>query len=171
LIFAFGNQINAIVPSAVAGRETTALSIVTPTGTLTGPTLRVVPTLPQVFGDLHGYATAVNQDGTLNSSTNPAAPNSIVAIWLTGGGSQSYIPDDIVNSTNLRQNPYPVSILTANQQLPFPVLTSVEVLYAGDAPTLPSGVIQVNFLLPPWAGSIYQVQIGSATATFNLWVK
>jgi uncharacterized protein (TIGR03437 family) len=148
LLYAGPTQINAIVPAA-AGRETTTISIVTPTGTIAGPTLSIVPTLPEVFANIEGYATAVNQDGTLNSAAHPAPANSIVSIWLTGGGAQSYTPDNTINAS-LRGNPYPVSILASNSLVPFPELTSLEVLYAGDAPGQPSGVIQVNFLLPNW---------------------
>jgi uncharacterized protein (TIGR03437 family) len=171
LLYAGPTQINAIVPTETVARETTTISIVTPTGTITGPTFAVVPTLPEVFANIEGYAAAVNQDGTLNSYNNLAQPNSIVSIWLTGGGAQSYTPDNTVN-TSLRGNPYPVSILASNPQVPFPELTSLEVLYAGDAPGQPSGVIQVNFLLPKWfTGNSYQVQIGAATETFSIWAQ
>jgi uncharacterized protein (TIGR03437 family) len=168
LIYAGASQINTIVPAAVSDRATTTISIVTPAGSIAGPTLPVVATQPVVFESTLGWAMAVNQDATLNSPVNPAAPGSIVAIWLTGGGAQDYTPDNLINSQPLRQNPYPVSVLTTNTSVPFPTLTSIEVLYAGDAPDLPSGVIQVNFLLPPWAGEQYQVQIGAASASFNL---
>ena len=164
LLYAGPTQINVIVPAATAGRETTAISIVTPNGTFTGPVLPVVATQPQLF------PAALNQDGTINSFANPAPLNSIVAIWLTGGGAQSYTPDNMI-ATQLRGNPYPVSILTTNSQLPFPVPTSLEVLYAGDAPGQPSGVTQVNFLLPSWFSTSYEVQIGDATAGFTIWVK
>jgi len=93
---------------------------VTPTGTLTGPTIPLVPTAAQVFENANGDATA---------------------------------------------------ILTTDSQLPFPEPTSLEVLYAGDAPAQPADVIQVNFLLPPWFAGLFQVQIGTASASFHLWVR
>jgi uncharacterized protein (TIGR03437 family) len=95
----------------------------------------------------------------------------MVAIRLTGGGAESYTPDNAI-STSVRGNPYPVSILASNPQVPFPELTSLEVLYAGDAPGQPSGIIQVNFLLPAWpTGNSFQVQIGAATAAFSIWAQ
>jgi uncharacterized protein (TIGR03437 family) len=171
LLYAGPTQINAIVPTETVGRETTTISIVTPTGTIIGPTLSVAPTLPEVFANIEGYATAVNQDGTLNSYANPAAENSVVSIWLTGGGAQSYTPDNTINAS-LAGNPYPVSILANNPQIPFPEFTSLEVLYAGDAPGEPSGLIQVNFLLPNWfTGNEFLVQIGAATEAFSIWAR
>ena len=172
LLYAGPTQINAIVPAATAGRESTSISIITPSrNALTGPTIAVVTTQPQVFGNVYGWAMALNQDGTLNSAPDPAPKGSIVAIWLTGGGAEPYTPDNMISTSNLRQNPYPVSILTTNNAVAFPVPTSLEVLYAGDAPGEPSGIIQVNFLLPPWASDIFQVQIGSATASFSIYVQ
>jgi uncharacterized protein (TIGR03437 family) len=170
LLYAGPGQINAIVPAAMAGREHATISVVTPTGTIAGPDVPVKPTLPQVFANLYGVAAAENQDGTLNSASNPATSGSIVAIWVTGGGAQDYTPDNRIN-TALRGNPWPVSILATDPRIPFPAPTSLEVLYAGDAPGQPSGVIQVNFVLPAWfSGDIYQIQIGAAAATFTIYV-
>ena len=166
LLYAGPTQINVIVPSATAGRETTTISIVTPTEIIAGPTLPLQPALPAIFTNTFGTALAINQDGTRNSPTNPARTGSVVSFWLIGGGAATNTPDNIVNTTNLRGNAYPVSVLTTNSQPEFPALTSLEVLYAGDAPGAPSGVTQVNFLLPPWIRQFYQVEIGPAMASF-----
>ena len=76
LLYASPTQINAIVPAATAGRLASSISVITPTGKITGPTLPVVPTLPQVFSYTTGFAMAVNENGSLNSSSNPAAAGS-----------------------------------------------------------------------------------------------
>jgi uncharacterized protein (TIGR03437 family) len=85
LLYAGSSQINAIVPTAVAGLTRTA-QIVTPAGTISGPTLIVQPTVPQVFTDAGGYALAINQDGTVNSFSNPAPLGTVVAVFITGPG-------------------------------------------------------------------------------------
>ena len=119
-------------------------------------------------GGLH--ALALNQDGTVNGPLNPALRGSIVTIWATGGGAQSFTPDRSINST-LQGNPYPVSVLTRSAQAPFGY-TSLEVLYAGDAPDQPSGVIQVNFRLPASQFSLaYRIQIGDADTQFFVYVR
>jgi uncharacterized protein (TIGR03437 family) len=164
LLYAGPTQINAIVPAATAGRETTTISIVTPSGTLAGPTLPVETALPAVFTNPNGFALAVNQDGTMNSEKNPAKAGSVVSIWMIGAGAATYTPDNIINPIALTGNVNPISILAPNLQ--FPGVSSLEVTYAGDAPGAPSGVTQVNFVLPPWGKLNYQVQIGAATASF-----
>ena len=46
----------------------------------------VVEAAPAVFTVDGVYAAALNQDGTINSADNPAAPGSIVSIFATGLG-------------------------------------------------------------------------------------
>lgn len=178
LLYAGPSQINAIVPTEIAARSRTALQIVTPAGTLAGPTLIVQPTVPQVFADIFGHAMAVNQDGTLNSASNPAAMGSIVAVYMTGAGDViGGRPDDQIN-TSLNDNPFPISVLSsANAE--GGGLLSLEVLYDGDAPLQPSGVSQINFRLPaatrlPVGGGALSFQIGAGTSvsdSYSLYVK
>jgi uncharacterized protein (TIGR03437 family) len=169
LLYASPTQINAIVPSAVAGQATTTIQIVTPSGAIDGPVLAVQPTQPQVFLNAAGSALALNQDGTVNSASNQAQPGSIVTIWMTGGGALPGTPDDVIN-TSLSANPYPISMATGFESAGTSPLT---VLYAGDAPGLASGVIQVNFQLPatPAAnGFPLIVEAGGVTVSFFIQV-
>jgi uncharacterized protein (TIGR03437 family) len=170
LLYAGPSQINAIVPATVAGRAATALSILTPAGLLTGPTLAVRDTAPVIYTDAGGSVAALNEDGTLNSFSNPAPHGSILAFWFTGGGAAFDTPDDRINSA-LRGNPLPVSVLVPDQSGGGNV--SAEVLYAGDAPTQPSGVIQVNFRSPAWLPSAlnFQLQVGSVVVPLPVWVR
>jgi uncharacterized protein (TIGR03437 family) len=170
LLYAGSTQINAIVPAATAGRLASSISVITPTGKITGPTLPVVPTLPQVFSYTTGFAMAVNENGSLNSFSNPAAASSVVAIWITGGGAHTDTPDNQINAS-LTGNPYPVSVLATVPRIPLAQPTSLEIRYAGDAPELPSGVIQVNFVVPSWAGNLYEIQIGNARTSFTLFAR
>jgi uncharacterized protein (TIGR03437 family) len=169
LLYAGPTQINAIVPSALAGQTTATVQIVTPSGTITGPVLAVQPTVPQVFTDANGSALALNQDGTINSALNRAQPGTIVTIWMTGGGALPSTPDDAVN-TSLTANVYPISVLTGTQG---GGTSSLAIQYAGDAPGLASGVTQVNFQLPATAaanGYILTLQAGTATVKFFIQV-
>jgi uncharacterized protein (TIGR03437 family) len=183
LLYAGPNQINLIVPSVVAGRSTTAFQITGP-GTISniqGPELFVVPSQPQVFataGSLLNPAIAFNQDGTVNSAVNPALTASIVTVWATGAG-MPIIPeaDGSIGSTTRPQSlALPVSILSNGFSNGGPS-DSLEVLYAGDAPDLAVGVMQVNFRLPAEAQSgvgqlQLRLQVGdSASATFGVYVR
>jgi uncharacterized protein (TIGR03437 family) len=69
--------------------------------------------MPQVFTNSTGAARAANQGGSMNTSTNPAQPGSIVSIWMTGGGAAPASSDNTIDSA-LDSNPYPVSVLAAN---------------------------------------------------------
>jgi uncharacterized protein (TIGR03437 family) len=88
---------------------------------------------------------------------------------MTGGGALPGTPDDVIN-TSLSANPYPISMATGFESAGTSPLT---VLYAGDAPGLASGVIQVNFQLPatPAAnGFPLIVEAGGVTVSFFIQV-
>jgi uncharacterized protein (TIGR03437 family) len=167
LLYAGPAQINAIVPTAIAGRQSTAIQIVTPTGTIAGPTLAVQPALPLIFAGISGQAVAINQDGALNTQTNPAPAGTVVALWMTGAGAvPGGAPDDRITA-NLTDNPFPISVLSSANATGGGLL-SLEVLYGGDAPLLPSGITQVNFRIPairPGTNGTLQFQIEAGPAT------
>ncbi|HLK20897.1 MAG TPA: SBBP repeat-containing protein [Bryobacteraceae bacterium] len=150
LLYAGPSQINAIVPSAVATEDSTHIQIVSPSGTIDGPTMYVRPAEPSVFeSSVPGFdgltiAAALNQDGTVNSQQNPAMPGSIVTIFATGTGSTFWRDGEITPPDTLQSPLLPVSILFGNE--------SLEITYAGDAPGLVAGVTQINFRLPPSVG-------------------
>jgi uncharacterized protein (TIGR03437 family) len=177
LLFVGPNQINAIVPLEVSQHDRTTVQIVTPTGTVAGPALRVVPSQPQVFsngttpGGAYKAAAALNQDSTVNSLTNPAKFGSIVTVWATGAGlfNQNFIDGTILNAGgplppyafNQVAIRYPVSVVTSEATTTgLNGIQSVRVLYAGAAPNAVQGVIQINFMLTDQYQ--YQLQIGSA---------
>jgi uncharacterized protein (TIGR03437 family) len=182
LLYAGPNQINAIVPSSASGQTTATLQVVTPNGTLAGPTLSVVPAEPEVFQNgppmqQGGTAVALNQDGSLNSATNPAAGESIVTIWATGAGNTNS-PDsqDGVIATDLYAPLLPVSVLNSGE-LNGQAGSTLEVLYAGNAPGIVTGVLQVNFRLPPIESQLLnlvtcQLQVGAAVSSrFAIYMK
>jgi uncharacterized protein (TIGR03437 family) len=178
LLYAGPSQINAIVPTGVAAHSRTAVQIVTASGTIDGPTLLVQPALPEVFTDVAGRAIAMNQDGTLNSASNPAPLGSIVSVFATGTGDViGGRPDNRINAS-LNQNPVPISVFSFLDALGESGHQSLEVLYDGDAPQAPSGVSQVNFRLPAFARlpvtNMLQLQIGVGAAlsdTFSIYIK
>jgi uncharacterized protein (TIGR03437 family) len=89
LLMVSASQVNAIVPSPVRFRAQTAVQVEV-NGRLTpGRTLDVVLSSPAIFtlnGTGTGRAAALNQDGTVNSPTNPAARGSLVSIFANGVG-------------------------------------------------------------------------------------
>jgi uncharacterized protein (TIGR03437 family) len=79
---------------------------------------------------------------SLNGPANPALPGSIVVLYVTGEGQTD--PPGIDGKLAAGSLPKP--------RLPVAVEIDgidAEVLYAGAAPTLVAGVMQVNVRLPP----------------------
>ncbi len=169
LLYAGPTQINAIVPSGIAFQQNVSIQIIGPGGTIAGPALPIQETVPQVFTNADGSAVGVNQDGTLNSGSNPAVSGSIVSIWLTGGGAASLAASDNTINTSLNQGQFLTSVYSVEDEY-----ESLEVDYDGDAPNEPSGIIQVNFRVPEPVSinSNFEVQIGSGVSSrFLLWVE
>jgi uncharacterized protein (TIGR03437 family) len=78
-------QINAQVPFEVAPGS--AQLTIASNGTTAGPmALTIQPTAPGLFLYGSGRAPAINQDDTLNLSTNPAPVGSYISVYLTGQG-------------------------------------------------------------------------------------
>jgi uncharacterized protein (TIGR03437 family) len=144
IVFVSKNQINAVVPLAVAGKTTTVVQIRTAGQPSVTSSLSVGDTTPGLFtadGSGVGQAAALNQDGSLNSPANPAAPGSVVVLYGTGAGStaENSTDGEIIGSILYRPKA-PVFVRVG--KLP------AEVKYAGSAPLLVNGVLQVNVELP-----------------------
>lgn len=95
-------------------------------------------------------AVARNEDGTLNGPTNPAARGSIVTVWGTGYGQTD--PPCQSGGLNL-PSPYAVPLSPGVSALiyyvdPTGVLKLAPVQYAGSAPTLVCGIVQISFQVP-----------------------
>jgi uncharacterized protein (TIGR03437 family) len=83
----------------------------------------VVDAAPALFADTTGQAAAINEDGTLNSTSNPAARGSIIVLYGTGLGVSGQ----------------PVTVQISG--------ISADVLYAGTVAGEP-GLFQVNARVP-----------------------
>jgi len=149
LIYVRGDQISGVVPYAVSGKTVTRLQVEYGGVKSDAVTLRVVPAAPGIFSANSsglGPAAVINQDGRLNSPANPAAKGSVITFFATGEG---------------QTNPAGVDGKVASVPLPTPVLpllvgianTGAEVLYAGAAPGVVAGLLQVNVRVPTDAPS------------------
>ncbi|HEY4086627.1 MAG TPA: IPT/TIG domain-containing protein [Bryobacteraceae bacterium] len=147
LLYVSESQINAIVPFGITEPSTVTLTVHN-NGAVSGPArLGLVAATPGVFTTLdtsqrYPVAAALNQDGTINSSTNPAAPGSIMTIFATGLGAMTTQPADgvLLPETGLPSLVNPVLLGSGAQFL--------DILYAGPAPDEVAGLMQINFRLP-----------------------
>jgi uncharacterized protein (TIGR03437 family) len=152
LFYAQSGQVNVQVPWELAGETLTTAQVFYPGVASTPTPVMVTPSLPGIF-----YIN--NSDGTQNSPSNPAKPGDFIAIYGTGGGS--------LNSAGVTGQTWglaPLSNLVLGASV-FMGGAKAEVLYAGSAPTLESGVFQINAVLPAGlaATSLY-VTIGNASS-------
>ncbi|MCE5308509.1 MAG: hypothetical protein LLG20_12795 [Acidobacteriales bacterium] len=142
LFYVSKTQVNAQVPYHVAGQATTTIEVLYDGKLAAGTTLAVAGTAPGIFtlGNGTGQALVVNQDGTLNSSLNPAARGSIVVLYATGEGQTS--PGGVDGKP--AEAPYPAPLASVDVSIGgYPA----EILYAGAAPGF-AGLMQINARVP-----------------------
>jgi uncharacterized protein (TIGR03437 family) len=144
LLYVAQNQINAIVPYGIAGQTFTQLLVTGGGQVISGFSLPVAPAAPAIFtidGSGTGEGAILNEDFTVNSPSNPARPGSIVVMYATGAGQTD--PPGVDGQTNGDYPPRPI--------LPISVKIGgldSEVVYAGGAPQLISGILQINCRIP-----------------------
>jgi len=140
LLYVSDGQINAIAPIELTAGSSVELQV-TQNGTAL-PGFRTVVDIaaPGVFLIAPGRAAAVNQDGTVNSASNPAKVGSYVSIWTTGTG---YFPgSDGQIATGA--NEFCGKVLSCSI-FEYYSGTQANISYTGAAPDIVNGVIQINF--------------------------
>jgi uncharacterized protein (TIGR03437 family) len=160
LLYVDSGQMNAIVPHM--GATSTHVQVVTPTGTIDGPMLALnrSPLIGIFQNTQTGLAAALNQDGAINSASNPARSGQIVTVFAAAD-SGNYFPDGTLVPIGIYNSGVAVWVLTVNR--------SLEVVFAGNAPGLVAGVMQINFRLPnplPAGNTFaFTVEIGGVSTT------
>lgn len=145
LLFAAANQIGLIVPYEVAGR--TSVNVVVEYKALRSPPVKltVASSAPGIFtadSSGKGQAAALNENGFFNRREAPAKPGSIIVLYATGEGQTD--PAGLSGRLAIDNYPkplQPVTVTIAGQP--------AEVIYAGAAPNLITGLMQVNVRIPP----------------------
>jgi uncharacterized protein (TIGR03437 family) len=78
LLYVSANQINAVFPMEVTANSAATVRVTNGTAVTANYPVRIVGSAP------HANPTVINQDGTLNSNSNPAPAGSIVTFYVTG---------------------------------------------------------------------------------------
>lgn len=171
IVYVQADQVSGLVPYEVAGSTSTQITV-SVNGQVSAPlTLQVAAAAPGLYSANYtgtGAAVAYNQDGTLNTASNPAAPGSIIVLYGTGEGQTTPAGQDgkIASSA-----PYPSPVLPASVLIGG--ISSPNIAYAGAVPTFVAGIFQVNATVPDNAPSGAQplvVQFGSFASQPNLTV-
>jgi uncharacterized protein (TIGR03437 family) len=143
IVYTSGKQLAAIVPYSIKG--TSADLVVSYQGHATNPMpVLIQASSPGIFtldSTGKGQAAAINQDGSINGSSHPAPAGSIISLYATGEGQTSATGvDGKPAATPLPKPVLPVSVTIAGQ--------TATVQYAGGAPGLVAGVMQVDVGIP-----------------------
>ena len=148
LLYTSATQVAAVAPYGVTG-PTVQVTVTNQGQTSVPATIRVFAAAPGLFtadGTGTGQAAAINQDGTLNSASNPAPMGSVISLYATGGGQTSPAGvDGQVSTSPLARQSLPVQVYIGQQ----PVLSTAQLQYAGPAPGEIAGLMQINVPLPP----------------------
>jgi uncharacterized protein (TIGR03437 family) len=137
LLYAQAGQVNAVVPFGIAG-PATRIMVETSEGSYGPIELPVDAAVPGIFA-----GAILNQDYSVNSPSNPARRGSVVVIYATGAGQMTPAMADGAFAPVSLPLPIPalgVSVLIGGQ--------TANVEYAGAAPAMVAGVIQVNARVP-----------------------
>lgn len=164
LIYVSSGQLSCVVPYSVAGKTTTQVQIEYKGERSTPVSLQVAAAAPAIFtadSSGKGNAAILNQDGAINSPNLPAEKGSVVVFYATGEGETD--PPGVDGQPALAVFPKP--------KLPVWVRIGgidAQVLYAGAAPGLVAGVLQVNARIPdtvtPGAAVPLLLTVGTLTS-------
>ena len=153
ILYSGSTQINFQVPflTTVNLGIPAQFQVVLPSGSLT-----LQPPVRQSLGIFTTdgvHAAALNQDGTINSASNPAPGGSIVTIFGTGANwPYGIMQDGAVASAAKELNGFSAFYSFA---------TPLAIQYAGAAPGLIDGVFQINLQAPPAPNTPFTVQAES----------
>jgi uncharacterized protein (TIGR03437 family) len=169
IIYAQASQVSVVVPYEVIGR--TQVQVVYQGQSSNLVLIPVAAGMPGIFtvgASGHGQGSILNQDGTVNSASNPAPVGSYVSVYGTGEG---------------QTNPAGIDGKPAGSPVPRPVAQPItatvgglpaQVQYAGGAPGLVAGVLQANVQIPTGVASGSNapivINVGGQTTQANVTV-
>jgi len=169
VLYARADQVNAIVPFGVDGRGRAGIEVESNGVSSDRYPSELRRASPALFCYIPGtgglnadrYASMLNQDGSVNSASNPARLGSIVSIYATGLGITDPPGIDGAIDAGERKAPKrPVTVKVGG--------IDADLLYVGTAFGLVEGGMQINLRLPaelPAGGNVESIAVYSGPAT------
>jgi uncharacterized protein (TIGR03437 family) len=147
MIYALSSQTSAMAPYEVTGRSTVNV-VVEYQGVQSSPVeYTLTPTAPGIYSQNAqgtGPGAILNQDYSINLPATPASKGSVVAVYMTGEGYTVGAADGAI-ATGLLSPVLPVTATVGG--------IPATVIYAGTAPGIVTGAMQVNVQIPSNAPS------------------
>ena len=175
LLFVSTHQINAVIPFEISGKKSVLLEVVSSSKSTTPLKLLVVPAYPEIFSTPAGTpaalathnAVAWNQDGSVNSASNPARQGSKITFWVNGVGLFTpALTDGAVVQSSSSVPVLPVSIVYSDEVLPD--TQTIPATYTA-GPGQVAGVLEVTGTIPQHIfapNSALQVRVGDVVSDF-----
>jgi uncharacterized protein (TIGR03437 family) len=143
MIYTSAEQVSALVPFSLEGTSV-RVQVEYQGSRSNNLVLDLAAAAPAIFtlaANGLGQGAVLNQDFSVNSASNPAPRGSAIMIFATGGGQTNPpgVDGRLAPGNALASLQQPVSVRIGNVE--------AQVLYAGSAPGLVEGVIQVNAML------------------------
>jgi uncharacterized protein (TIGR03437 family) len=157
LLFVRGDQINCVVPYEMVGRAQATVQVDN-NGVLSNQiTPRLNETAPGIFNLGGNQAAMLNQDNSVNSAARPLDRGSIGVLYMTGEGQLNPPGVNGEVTSTIKRPLAAVSIRVGGVDV-------TDIPFAGAAPGLVQGVLQINFVMPanaPTGGAVpIEVTIG-----------
>jgi trimeric autotransporter adhesin len=145
IIYTQAAQVSVVVPYEVSGKLSTLVQVMYQGQTSNATSVAVSAVMLGIFtndSSGSGEGSIFNQDGSANSSKNPASVGSYVSVYATGEG---------------QTNPGGIDGKPASSPAPMPVAQPITatvggvpaaVQYAGGSPGSVAGLLQVNVQIP-----------------------
>jgi uncharacterized protein (TIGR03437 family) len=163
MLYAGGGQISAIAPFGLQGRSSTQVQVEFQGTKSAAATVQVKAAAPAIFtanASGKGQGAVLNQDFSVNSASLPAARGSVVMIYATGAG--------VLSAPSIDGHVPALPPASINQAVSVRIGgVTVLPVYAGAAPGIVNGVVQINALVPdnivPGAAVPIDLTIGGVT--------
>jgi uncharacterized protein (TIGR03437 family) len=153
LLYVSDKQSTAIVPYAVAGLSSVDVEVEYRGVRSEAVTVTVLTSRPGIFSldaSGQGQGAILNEDGSINSPSNPARRGSIISIFGTGGGEAApAVVDGQFISGTLPRTSLPVSVFfdLGNNEHQVEA-KQAEVLYAGGVSGSVAGLLRLDVRVP-----------------------
>ena len=167
MIYALAGQVSAVVPFEVAGKQQTVIQYQYNAGngnvvsnTVTVPVVAALPGIFSLDASGTGPGAILNPDNSVNTAANPVPMGGYIQIFATGGGAV------VGGAMDGALAPGAGDLVTQPVTATIGGVTA-PVLYAGPAPGLVNGVIQVDLTVPVGLASGAQpvvIKVGNASS-------
>jgi uncharacterized protein (TIGR03437 family) len=175
IIYTRNTLVSVMVPYELTGRISSNM-VVTYNGVSSTPLqLRLVDSAPGIYTLTQtgsGQGAILNQNGTVNGAGNPEVVGNYIQIFGTGEGQTS--PQGVDGLLLPARLPLPVPNLLVEVSIGGIPIAPTDINYAGEAPGIISGVIQVNAKIPAGVGPgavPVVIKVGGAPSQANVTIS